>query len=81
MAASAQLRDYQAHFGSAEQAAEVARVLGHQLRHPKYGVLIGWLANVDSELLSKARQDFPDVKIVTYDEILERQQTQLEFQR
>lgn len=81
MAAIAQLRDYKAHFGSAEQAAAVAKVLGHPLRHPKYGVLIGRLANVDPEALGRAQQDFADVKIVTYDEILERQQTQLEFQR
>jgi hypothetical protein len=38
--------DYREHFEHAE-ADEIARVLGHAVKRPRLGVLIGRLANVD----------------------------------
>jgi len=72
-AAIAQLRDYREHFEHAE-ADEIARVLGHAVKRPRLGVLIGRLANVDVQALEEQQRYLTDVKIVTYDEILDERQ-------
>ena len=72
-----QLRDYKEHFEDPKRAHEVTAVLGHALKRPKLGVLIGRLGNVDTEALEREQQYLPNVRIVTYDEILELQQALL----
>jgi hypothetical protein len=74
MQAIAQLRDYRDYFRNPEHTERVASALGHHLRYPKLAVLIGRLSGVNVEELEKAQAREPDVRIVTYDEILERQQ-------
>ena len=77
MDAIRQLRDYKEYFEHPDHAREVDVLLGHALKRPKLGVLIGRLANTDIEVLEREQQYFTDVKIVTYDEILEQQQSLL----
>jgi len=77
MDAIRQLRDYKEHFENSENAREIGALLGHALKRPKLGVLIGRLANRDPEALEREQQYHADVKIVTYDEILEQQQSLL----
>ena len=72
--AIAQLRDYGDYFGNPENTDRVAEVLGHRLRYPELAVLIGRLGECDVELLDRAQSREGDVRIVTYDEILQRQQ-------
>ena len=72
-----QLRDYKEHFEDPKRAHEVTAVLGHALKRPELGVLIGRLGNVDTEALEREQQYLPNVRIVTYDEILELQQALL----
>jgi hypothetical protein len=76
MSAIAQLRDYREHFEHAD-ADEIANVLGHPVKRPRLGVLIGRLANVDVEALEEQQRYLTDVKIVTYDEILEERQANI----
>lgn len=73
MAAVRQLRDYGDYFADARHAEQVEHKLGHRLRKPKLGVLIGRLRNVDTEALESEQSRIPDVRIITYDEILETQ--------
>jgi hypothetical protein len=42
--------------------------------YPELAVLIGRLSDSDQELLDKAQAREPDVRIVTYDEVLQHQQ-------
>lgn len=78
MTAIRQLRDYQEHFNDARYALRIATLLGHPLRYPQIGVLIGRLANTDVAALEREQRQLMGVKIVTYDEILERQQAQFD---
>lgn len=78
IAAMRQLRDYKEHLQEGSHAREVAAVLGHPLRYPRLGVLIGRLANTDAEALDRELDYQADVRIVTYDEILDRQQAQID---
>jgi hypothetical protein len=73
MKAIRQLRDYREHFENPEHAREVTYMLGHALKRPQLGVLVGRLANTDVGALEREQQYLSDVKIVTYDEILEQQ--------
>jgi Domain of unknown function (DUF4263) len=69
-----QLRDYGDYFRNPENTQRVSHALGHPLRYPRLAVLIGRLRESNVEELEKAQSREPDVRIVTYDEILERQQ-------
>jgi Domain of unknown function (DUF4263) len=75
MNAIRQLRDYKEYFEHPDHVREIDALLGHPLKRPKLGVLIGRLANTDTEVLEREQQYLADVKIVTYDEILEQQQS------
>ena len=68
-----QLRSYGDYFQDLRNSSYVEKVLGHNLRRPKLGVLIGNAATVEPEHLDKEQSRVADVKIVTYDEILEDQ--------
>jgi hypothetical protein len=72
--AISQLRNYGDYFRNPENAERVEGFLGHRLRYPRLAVLIGRLRGCDVEALEKAQSREPDVRIVTYDEILQRQQ-------
>jgi hypothetical protein len=74
MDAIRQLRDYKEHFEHPGHARQIGELLGYALKRPKLGVLIGRLANTDTEALEREQQYLSDVGIVTYDEILEQQQ-------
>jgi hypothetical protein len=73
MNAITQLKDYGEYFKDSRNAENVGRVLGHQLKHPKLAVLVGRLKEDHIEALEIAQSREPDVRIVTYDEILEQQ--------
>jgi hypothetical protein len=74
MRAITQLRDYGDYFRDPSNSTKVASVLGHPLRFPKLAVLIGRLRQLgEAEALELAQAREPDVRIVTYDEILETQ--------
>lgn len=73
MNAIAQLRDYGDYFRNPQNAISVSTKLGHKLRFPKLAALVGRLQNIDVEALALAQDRERDVRIVTYDEILERQ--------
>lgn len=73
--ALAQLSDYGDYFADPTNAEEVERVLGQRLRYPTLAVLIGRLP--PEELipeLEKQQHRERTVRLVTYDEVLERQQ-------
>jgi hypothetical protein len=72
--AIAQLRDYGDYFRNPENTQRVFHALGHSLRYPRLAVLIGRLRESNIEELEKAQSRESDVRIVTYDEILQRQQ-------
>jgi Domain of unknown function (DUF4263) len=74
MGAIRQLRDYKEHFERPDHAGHIASLLGHALKRPQLGVLIGKYANTDTEALDREQRYHADVEIVTYDEILEQQQ-------
>lgn len=76
MKAIVQLRDYKDHFEHGD-ADEIKRILGHPLRRPRLGVLIGRLANTDAGALEEQQRHLADVTIVTYDEILEDRQARV----
>jgi hypothetical protein len=73
MKAVRQLRDYGDYFADPRNTATVEQALGHQLRRPKLGVLIGRMVETDVEALEVEQSRMPDVRIITYDEILEQQ--------
>lgn len=73
MNAIAQLREYGDYFRNPQNALSVSTKLGHKLRFPKLAVLVGRMENVDVEAFALAQDRERDVRIVTYDEILERQ--------
>ena len=77
MKAIRQLRDYKEYFEHPGHAQKIHALLGHALKRPKLGVLIGQLANTDVDALEREQEYLADVKIVTYDEILEQQQSLL----
>jgi hypothetical protein len=69
-----QLRDYGDYFHNAENTEKVEQVLGHRVRRPRLAVLIGRLPKKPQlEALEAEQERVPDVRIVTYDEILEHQ--------
>src|SRR5262249_8923001 len=72
-----QLRDYGDYFGDPRNTAQVQQKLGHPLRRPKLGVLIGRLRVADIEALESEQARTTDVRIITYDEILESQRALL----
>lgn len=74
MKAINQVKDYKDHFENPENSDAVTSVLGHALRHPRLGVLIGRMPDrLNVEALEQAQAREPGVRIVTYDEILETQ--------
>jgi hypothetical protein len=74
MKAINQVKDYRDHFENPAHATAIADLLGHPLRHPRLGVLIGRMP-VDEEIepFENAQAREAGVRIVTYDEILETQ--------
>jgi Domain of unknown function (DUF4263) len=72
MKAINQVKDYKDHFENPQNSKAVASALGHTLRHPRLGVLIGRMPD-NVEALEEAQAREPEVRIVTYDEILETQ--------
>jgi hypothetical protein len=72
--AIAQLRDYGDYFKNPENTKRVSNALGHGLRFPNLAVLIGRLRECNVEELEKAQSREQDVRIVTYEEIFQRQQ-------
>jgi hypothetical protein len=72
--AIAQLRDYGDYFKNPENKQRVSSALGHALQFPRLAVLIGRLRDGEAEHLEKAQSREADIRIVTYDEILQRQQ-------
>jgi len=77
MTAIRQLRDYYEYVSNPVHEREVVSVLGHPLKSPRLGVLIGRLADTDVSALEREQRFLGDVKIVTYDEILEQQKSML----
>ena len=75
MSAIRQLRDYGDYFADPRHADNIHSALGHQLRRPKLGVLIGRLTEPNIEALELEQARLPDVRVVTYDEILEQQKS------
>ncbi len=79
MKAINQVKDYKDYFEDSTNAERVGALLGHSLKHPKLGVLIGRMpASGEVEALETAQSREPGVKIVTYDEILEMQKKLVE---
>jgi hypothetical protein len=74
-AAIRQLRDYGDYFADPRNAIHIEQKLGHRLRRPKLGVLIGRLRGVDVEALESEQSRTNDVRIITYDEILQTQRS------
>lgn len=72
-----QLRDYGDYFANPNNSTAVELALGHDLRRPKLGVLIGRMTNLDVEALELEQGRLPDIRIITYDEILEQQRVML----
>jgi Domain of unknown function (DUF4263) len=72
-----QLRDYGDYFADPRSTDQIQEKLGHRLRRPKLGVLIGRLRNLDVEALEAEQSRITDVRIITYDEILELQRSLL----
>jgi hypothetical protein len=69
-----QLKDYKDHFENPANATAITGLLGHPLRHPRLGVLIGRMPTLaEMEQFENAQAREPGVRIVTYDEILETQ--------
>ena len=77
MTAIRQLRDYHEYVSNPVHEREVVSLLGYPLKSPRLGVLIGRLANTDVSALEREQRFLGDVKIVTYDEILEQQRSML----
>lgn len=76
MKAINQVKDYKDYFEDPRNAGAVTEVLGHPLRHPRLGVLIGRMPeHGDVEALEQAQAREPEVRIVTYDEVLETQKS------
>lgn len=79
MKAINQVKDYKDYFENPMNAQTVGALLGHALKHPKLGVLIGRMpSSGEVEALEIAQSREPGVKIVTYDEILETQKKLVE---
>jgi hypothetical protein len=70
-----QLRDYGDYFADVRNSEAVQHALGHRLRRPKLGVLIGRLPVEEVEALELEQSRLPDVRIITYDEILDQQKS------
>jgi hypothetical protein len=68
-----QLKNYGDYFKDSANTDRVAEVLGHRLKYPELAVLIGRLRESEVEMLNLAQSRERDVRIVTYDEILQRQ--------
>jgi Shedu protein SduA, C-terminal len=68
-----QLRDYRDYFVDQRNRPEVARVLGQPIKRPQLGLLIGRDHDIDDVQTLDVEQDLQRVRIVTYDEILDRQ--------
>jgi hypothetical protein len=81
MKAISQLRDYHQNIQHPDHEQTVEALLGHRLKYPSLGVLIGRLANTDPAALEQAQQYERGVRIVTYDEILQQQQVQLDAEQ
>jgi hypothetical protein len=61
-------------FGWFAQTWEFAFLLAAIQGYPELAVLIGRLSEAEQGLLEKAQSREADVRIVTYDEVLQRQQ-------
>ena len=71
-----QVKNYREHFENPQNTEAVTKLLGHPLKHPKLAVLIGRMPpSSEVELLEREQAREPQVSVVTYDEILERQKS------
>jgi hypothetical protein len=68
-----QVRDYRDYFEDPRNADDVRRALGHSLRRPQLAVLIGRLSDQDDAENLDKEQERANVRIVTYDLLLDRQ--------
>jgi hypothetical protein len=64
---------YGEYFGDVRNANAIEVLLGHRLRRPRLGVLIGRLAGIDAQAFDQAQTYQPGIRITTYDEILDEQ--------
>ncbi len=71
--AIAQLREYQGYFNDPAHAVEITGLLGAAVRFPQLAVLIGRQRDLDDLAALDRQQEVERVRIVTYDEILDRQ--------
>lgn len=72
------MRDYSRYLGDPANLAAVLEALGYLPRKPKLAVLIGRVAKNDPDREAfMLRQSELDVKVVTYDEILQTQASQI----
>jgi len=78
MSAITQLRDYGDYFRNPSNGRAVRAALGRSVRYPKLAVLVGRMPSpAEVEALELAQSREADVRIVTYDEILENQRSSL----
>ena len=75
--AVSQLREYGEYFADPRNEAQITDVLGHALKRPKLAVLIGRIQDAEVEALEGQQAYLTDVRIVTYDEILQQQRALL----
>lgn len=68
-----QLREYGSYFADPRNEAQVRAALGHALKRPKLAVLIGRSKDDAIDAVEDQQAYLSDVRIVTYDEILEQQ--------
>lgn len=61
MKAIRQLKDYRDYFLNPQNKSEIKRVLGHELRYPKLGVLIGRLPKGETNDLDREQKDLSGV--------------------
>lgn len=76
--ALAQLRDYRDYFGDPANTDNVEAILGAKLRFPRLAVLIGRLPSGEELAALNKQQQEIDVRVVTYDEVLEQKKQMLE---
>lgn len=72
-----QLRDYGDYFAESRNRQFIRDAVGFSVRRPRLAVLIGRLSQADVEPLEYEQARLPDVRLITYDEILEQQRALL----
>ncbi len=70
--ACAQLRTYRDYFSDERNRSRVLSEHGILVRWPRLAVIIGRAPNIDEVALRAIQQDFPWVRIITFDELLQK---------